>query len=102
MPTSITLQELQKLQQQNAGEHHLIDLRTTHEYAQGHAIGAKNLPYDLLMTYPDAYLNRKNTYYLICEYGFVSHRACVILQTHGYHVVSINGGYQANQRCPYY
>jgi len=90
MPATITLQELIGL---DPTQNHVIDIRTPLEYASGHFKGAVNIPYDVLMMYPDSYLKQDKTYYLICAHGTLSHRASVILQSCGYNVANIKNGY---------
>jgi len=90
MPAPITLQELQGL---NPAQNHIIDIRTPLEYNASHFKGAVNIPYDLLMMYPDSYLQKDKTYYLICAHGTLSHRASIILQSYGYNVANIKNGY---------
>jgi len=99
MPATITLQELKQLKQP---DFHIIDIRSPYEYSQGHLANAVNIPYDVLMTYPDSYLKKGQTYYLICAHGSLSHRACAILQSYGYNVANIKNGYEANRRCFHY
>ena len=99
MPTTITYQELSKITGQN---HHIIDIRPSHEYAKYHIPNAINIPYDTLMMYPDTYLKKDQTYYLICAYGSLSHRACTILQSYGYHVANVKNGYEADTRYLYF
>ena len=90
MPASITLQELKQQPQSN---YHIIDIRTPYEYASGHLPNAINIPYDVLMMYPESNLKHSETYYLICAHGSLSHRAATILQSCGYHVTSVKNGY---------
>ena len=97
MPASITLQELQ---QQPKYDYHIIDIRPAHEFLSGHAPRAINIPYDVLVTYPNSYLKRNETYYLICAHGSQSLRASVILRSYGYDVANIKNGY--DMRCYYY
>jgi len=97
MPAMITLQELKQLKQSN---YHIIDIRTPHEYLEGHFPNAVNIPYDVLMMYPDSYLRKDKIYYLICTHGSLSHRACAILQSYGYDVASVKSGYNMD-RCYY-
>jgi len=90
MPAATTLQELT---QQIKPNYHIIDIRPPYEYAGGHLPNAVNIPYDVLMMYPDSYLKRNETYYLICAHGGLSHRACTILQAYGYNVANVKNGY---------
>ena len=91
MPTGITLQELS---QKGSAGYHLIDIRTPADFASGHFKGAVNVPYDLLMMYPESYLKKSEVYYLICGHGSLSHRASAILRTYGYQVASVKNGYE--------
>ena len=95
MLDSITLQELEQLKTPNC---HIIDIRTPHEYASGHLKNAINIPYDILMMYPESYLKRDQTYYLICAHGSISHRASIILQSYGYKVASVKNSYRIDMR----
>ena len=99
MSATITLEDLKQLTSAN---YHIIDIRSPHEYASHHLSQAVNVPYDLLMMYPESYLKKDETYYLICAHGSLSLRACAILQAYGYNTASIKNGYQAQMRCCYY
>ncbi|MCL2558923.1 MAG: rhodanese-like domain-containing protein [Turicibacter sp.] len=90
MPATITLQALKQLNQPNM---HIIDIRPRCEYETGHLPNALNIPYEILMTYPDAYLKKDHFYYLICAHGSLSHRACAILKAYGYQVANVQNGY---------
>ena len=91
MAKIITYEELKS----NMGENcYIIDIRTSYEFASYHLPGAVNIPYDLLMTYPEHYLKRDESYFLICEHGSVSMRAATILESYGYVATSIRGGYE--------
>jgi len=85
---------LQKLHQMGQGRYQLIDIRTPAEFSSGHAKGAINIPYDLLIMYPETYLKKDGNYYLICSHGSLSHRASHILKSYGYQVNSIENGYE--------
>ena len=98
MPASITLQELK---QQANPNYHIIDIRPSYEYARGHVKNAVNIPYDVLMMYPDSYLKRGEAYYLICAHGSLSQRASIILQSHGYNVANVENGYNMDMRYCY-
>ena len=91
MPT-ITLQNLPK-------DSNVIDIRPACEFAKGHFQGAVNIPYELLMTYPESYLKHGVTYYLICAHGSLSYRACAILQAQGYQALSVTTGYDLRCYC---
>jgi len=96
MVESMTLQELINLKSPNF---HLIDIRTPQEFAEYHLPSAINIPYDLLMTYSDRYLKKDQRYYLVCDHGSLSFRACAILQSYGYKVGSISDGYNLRHYC---
>lgn len=90
MPKSITTAQLSQIIVSNP---FIIDIREAYEYAPFHLPTAVNIPYQSLVMYPERYLNRKDTYYLICQHGGESYRACLLLEPAGYKVISIAGGY---------
>ena len=90
MPRSITMAQLSQIMNTNPM---IIDIRDPYQYAQFHLPTAINIPYQTLVMYPERYLNRHDTYYLICVHGGESYRACVMLEPSGYKVMSILGGY---------
>jgi len=94
MPTAITLQNLLN---QKPESYVLIDIRSPGEFATHHAKNAFNVPYEVLMMYPESYLNKTQVYYLICAHGTLSHRASAILRSYGYKVGNIKSGY--DMRC---
>lgn len=96
MAETITLQELINLK---SSDFHLIDIRTPNEFLEYHLPNAINIPYDLLMTYPDRYLKKDQHYYLVCGHGSLSFRACAILQSYGYKTISVRDGYNLRQYC---
>ena len=98
MPATITLQELEQLMQPNS---HIIDIRPPYEYSISHMKNAINIPYDILMMYPETYLKKDHTYYLICAHGSLSLRASAILQSHGYKVANVKNGYAIDMRYCY-
>lgn len=69
----------------------IIDVRETDEYDAGHVPGAKNLPLSSLAENYDV-LSRLEKYYLICQGGGRSARACSFLSALGYLVVNVEGG----------
>ena len=97
MPASISLQELQQLTNLN---YHIIDIRQPHEFLCGHTPNAVNIPYDVLLMYPENYLKREQIYYLICAHGSQSQRASAILRSYGYNVANVKYGY--DMRCYYW
>ncbi len=92
MPKSINAAQLSHVLPTNPI---IIDVRTPYEYSSYHLPTAINIPYQTLVMYPERYLNRQDTYYLICQHGGESYRACLMLEPAGYKVVSISGGYSS-------
>lgn len=72
----------------------IIDIRDNYQYQLGKIPTAKNIPMNFLLTVPENYLNKQDTYYLYCEFGSRSKRACQELNDMGYHTINILGGYQ--------
>lgn len=86
----ITVDELFSLQKPI----YLIDIRDSDSYHQGHIPGAKNVVSSELIYHPSSYLDFDHTYYIYCDVGYISEDVCMRLRMHGYHVISILGGYQ--------
>ena len=69
-----------------------VDVRTTEEYAGGHASRAINIPLDTLAANLDK-LEKSEPVYLICESGNRSKKAAVLLKEAGYpNVLNVTGG----------
>lgn len=64
---------------------HLIDVREEHEYRGGHIPGAINLPLSQL-SHKFEQLDKNKEYYLVCQRGGRSIRACQFLELKGYKV----------------
>ena len=90
MVYTITLKELRNL---DPSTYFLIDIRPSQDFNDFHIPNSINIPYDLLMTYPDNYLKNGQKYFLLCGHGSLSYRASAILQSYGYLVGSISDGY---------
>ncbi len=71
----------------------MIDLRDNYMYLSGTIPGAKNAPINFLLMMPDKYLKKDEIYYLFCQYGKQSIKACRKLTELGYKVINIEGGY---------
>lgn len=72
-----------------------VDVRTTEEYAGGHAARAVNIPLDTLTANLDR-LEKNEPVYLICETGNRSKKAAVLLKEAGYpNVINVTGGTSA-------
>lgn len=87
---NITMAELMTLNRPN-----IIDIRTTAQYNLGHVSNAKNIDNNILLTNPEKYLNKNETYYIYCNTGRTSYKLCQILASRGYKVVNVLGGYSA-------
>jgi rhodanese-related sulfurtransferase len=74
------------------GKVDLIDIREKYEYANGSIKSAKNIPMGDLLNAPDKYLNKDKEYYIMCQSGGRSSRACNILSSKGFNVVNVAGG----------
>lgn len=73
----------------------IIDIRDNYQYNLGKIPSAINVPMNFLLMNPENYLNKNNKYYIYCEYGTRSERACMLLTSKGYDVINVQGGYNA-------
>lgn len=89
MYSSITATELKKY----VGKINIIDVRDSYLYRLGSIPTAKSIPINYLLMNPDNYLNKKDIYYLFCDYGMKSSKACNALANKGYQVINVLGGY---------
>ena len=90
MADSISVSQLKKM-----NNIEIIDIRDRAKYSDNHILGAKNIPFEQLLMYPDKYLNKYNVYYIYCQKGIKSNKICHILKSKGYNVINIIGGYEA-------
>lgn len=74
------------------GRVELIDIREQYEYAGGSIQSAKNIPMGELLNEPKKYLNKSKEYYIMCQSGGRSARACNSLSNQGFKVVNVSGG----------
>lgn len=74
------------------GKVELIDIREKYEYAGGSIKSAKNIPMGELLNDPEKYLNKSKEYYIMCQSGGRSARACNNLKSQGFNVVNVAGG----------
>ena len=74
------------------GKVELIDIREDYEYKGGSIKSAKNIPMGQLLNEPDKYLNKSKEYYIMCQSGGRSSRACSSLTKQGFDVVNVSGG----------
>ncbi len=73
----------------------IIDIRDNYKYNLGNIPNSVNIPYLFLITNPREYLNKNDTYYILCESGNTSLRCVLELLELGYDVVNIEGGYNS-------
>ena len=74
------------------GKVDLIDIREDYEYKGGSIKSAKNIPMGKLLDEPDKYLSKDKEYYIMCQSGGRSARACTSLIEQGFDVVNVSGG----------
>jgi len=69
----------------------ILDVREVDEFQAAHIDGALNAP---LSTLENGYeqLDVSKRYYVICQGGMRSERACQFLETKGFDVVNVEGG----------
>lgn len=69
----------------------ILDVREVDEFQAGHIEGALNAP---LSSLDKGYeqLDASKRYYVICQGGMRSERACQFLETKGFDVVNVEGG----------
>ncbi len=89
MISSISVKEMLKINPSN-----IIDIRNIQSYNNNHIQNAINVPFEKLITYPSKYLNPNIKYFIYCQKGLTSKKACQILNNYGYKVVDIIGGYE--------
>ncbi len=76
----------------------LIDIRDNYLFNIGSIPNAINIPMNLLITNPSNYLTKNEIYYIYCNRGINSKKACEVLTNLGYNVVNIIGGYFSYQQ----
>ncbi|AWK51981.1 rhodanese-like domain-containing protein [Clostridium beijerinckii] len=67
------------------GKVELIDIREDYEYKGGSIKSSKNIPMGELLNEPDKY-------YIMCQSGGRSARACSSLTSEGFKVINVSGG----------
>ena len=72
-------------------EYNIIDIRSYESYNLGHIYNARNIDMNLLINYPEKYLNKNETYYIYCKSGYRSNKCCLELSIKGYDVVDAGG-----------
>lgn len=76
----------------------IIDIRTSIEFNKDNIKGSINVPRINLLKDPNLYLNKKDTFYLLCNKGEVSLSCAKILNALGYKCYSIIGGIEKIQK----
>ena len=74
------------------GKVELIDIREPYEYNSGSIVSAKNIPMKILLGNPSKYLSKDKEYYIMCQSGGRSARACSELTKKGFDVINVAGG----------
>ena len=75
-------------------EYNVIDIRDKIDYDKGHFINSINIPYNILLSNPSKYLEKKIEYYLYCTSGIRSRKASELLSILGYKVINVKDGYK--------
>lgn len=74
------------------GKIDLIDIREVYEYKSGSIKSAKNIPMGEILSKPDKYLKKDKEYYIVCQSGGRSTKACRQLLDLGFNVINVSGG----------
>ena len=70
----------------------VIDIREPEELKELPFSGARNIPTNILVMFHEEFLNKNDTYYILCHHGQRSYRVTELLQTVGYNVINVFGG----------
>lgn len=84
----ISIHELVQLPNPN-----IIDIRDKYSYNMGNLKGSINIPYYSLLSNYSIHLNKKNKYYLYCDYGKQSKEISNRLNQFGYNTFYVKEGY---------
>ena len=87
---NITIDELLKIHPKN-----IIDISNKEKYNDNHITNAYNIPFDKLLLNPSNYIEKDEIYYVYCQSGIRSKKICTILNSKGYNLINIIGGYEA-------
>lgn len=72
----------------------LLDVRTPEEFAAGHLENAMNIDwYDADFAVQVSRLSKDNTIYVYCQKGGRSAKAAAVIDSLGYRVIDLTGGY---------
>lgn len=72
-------------------KNNIIDIRTSTEFNEFN-IGGRNITRMNLLKNPEYYLDKNNTYYIVCNKGTVSLYCSRLLNALGYNCYSVAGG----------
>lgn len=72
-------------------KNNIIDIRTSTEFNEFN-IGGRNITRINLLRNPEYYLDKNNTYYIVCNKGTVSLSCSRLLNALGYNCYSVAGG----------
>jgi rhodanese-related sulfurtransferase len=67
----------------------LIDVEHPLDYKEHPYPGSVNIYYEKLMYQPSKYLNKKNSYYIMCQRGTLSRKTVTYLEYLGYDVTQV-------------
>ncbi len=70
----------------------IIDVREVDEYRQLSIPGTKNIPVMGLITNHESFLDKSETYYIMCLSGGRSFQVVTHIEKLGYNVVNLEGG----------
>lgn len=71
----------------------IIDIRLKNKYMEGHIPNSINILENVLLLYPERFLDKNNSYVLYCDHGSRSKRVSDYLNKNGYKTYSLIGGY---------
>lgn len=72
-------------------KNNIIDIRTSTEFNEFN-VGGRNITRMNLLKNPEYYLDKNNTYYIVCNKGTVSLSCSRLLNALGYNCYSVAGG----------
>lgn len=70
----------------------IIDIREKYLFNLVKIKNSKNVPYQFLIINPGEYLDKKQKYYILCEYGHKSKIVSELLNKEGFNTMNIKGG----------
>lgn len=88
----------EKLKKGEINPKNIIDIREKYELKEGSVKGSTNIAMNKLLKEPAKFLNKDETYYVICQSGTRSFSVWLSLKLKGYKVKNISGGYLAWKR----